>query len=270
MRAELTARAAVGTAATGGPALAMEAGRPVALVTGASRGIGRAIALALAARGYQVLANWARSGEAADSLAAEIRSRGGACRTVRANVGSPKGLERLIEAVRDLGRLDALVHNAALGNFKPVLDVRPNQWAMTMSINAHALLELTRELAPLLERSRGCVLSLTSHGGRRVIPNYGVIGVSKAALESLTRYLAVELGPRGVRVNAICAGWVDTEAVRNFPNAAQMRDFVSSRTPLRRMADPADIADVVAMLLGSEARWITGQVIVADGGESLA
>lgn len=242
---------------------------PVALVTGASRGIGRAIALRLAGEGYTVVANWARSADAAASLVAEIESNGGTCHSVKANVGSPGALARLVDEVRKLGRLDALVHNAALGAFKPVLATRPNQWSMTMAINAHALLELTRGLADLLELSKGSVISLTSHGSQRAIPNYGVIGVSKAALESLTRYLAVELGPRGVRVNSICAGWIDTDAVKQFPNADEMRSYVAATTPLRRMGEPTDIADVVLMLLGSQARWITGQVIVADGGESV-
>ncbi|HZP41057.1 MAG TPA: SDR family oxidoreductase [Candidatus Binatia bacterium] len=238
-------------------------------MTGASRGIGRAIARALAADGYRVLANWARSEDAARSLAAEITAAGGACTLVRANVGSPVGLAALVEAARAANRLDVLVHNAALGTFKPVLQVRPNQWQLTMSINVQALLELARGLADLLAASGGVVVSLTSHGGRRVLPNYGAVGVSKAALESLTRYLAAELAPRGVRVNALCAGWVDTDAVRAFPNHGELRAWVEQRVPMGRVAEPGDIADVVRLLVRPEARWITGQVIVADGGESL-
>jgi enoyl-[acyl-carrier protein] reductase III len=241
----------------------------VALVTGASRGIGREIALQLAAEGHAVVAVWARSESAARSLQEEVARRGGTCWSLRANLAAASGVQRVLDAVARIGALDLLVHNAAIGSFKPLLSTRPNQWDMTMSLNAHTLLELARGTSHYLARRSGSIVAITSLGGQRVIPNYGAIGVSKAALEALVRYLAVELGPSGVRVNAICAGWTDTDATRRMPGHAAIREALAQRIPLRRLGTREDIAAVVRLLTRTEASWITGQTIGADGGEGL-
>jgi enoyl-[acyl-carrier protein] reductase III len=163
-----------------------------------------------------------------------------------------------------------VVHSVALGSFKPTSRLRANQWDLTLGASARSFQLLVREALPLLEGRDSHVVTISSLGSSRVIPNYGAIGVAKAALESLTRYLAFELAPRGVHVNAVSAGLVDTVSVRIHPQYDALARDTVARTPAGRIGTAGDIANVVLFLCSPESNWIVGQTIVADGGLSLA
>ena len=242
----------------------------VAVITGGSRGIGRAIAEQFAQEGAAIVLNYLRNEEAARQTEKILKGHGARVLTVQANVGNPKEAESLIEAAgREFGKIHILVHNAALGAFKPVEKLRVNQWDLSLDVNAKALLVLTQTALPFFEKDGGSVIALSSLGSRRYIPNYGAIGISKAALEACVRYLAVELAPKKIRVNAVSGGLVDTDAMRLFPNQELFKKEVTGRTPAGRIGKPEDLAKVVAFLASEEAGWIYGQTVTADGGLSL-
>jgi enoyl-[acyl-carrier protein] reductase III len=243
----------------------------VALVTGSSRGIGRAIALELARGGADVVINYVRSRDSADEAAAAVAALGRRAHVVKANVGDPADIERLVdETVTALGGLDILVNNAASGYIRPVLQQRVKGWDWTMNINARAALFLSQRAAPHMQaRGGGSIVNITSLGSQRVLPEYVVIGASKAALEAVTRYLAVELRPLGIVVNAVSGGLVATDALTHFPSKEAMVAVAEERTPAGRMVTPEDIAGVVTFLCRPEASMIVGQVVTVDGGYSL-
>jgi enoyl-[acyl-carrier protein] reductase III len=233
------------------------------LITGASRGIGRAIACRLAAPGRTLVVNYLQNEAAAEETARLVRERGAEAIVVPGNVRSEPDLARLAAA---LGPLDVLVHNAAIGALKPWDKLRTSHWDLTLESSVRPFWLLTK-LAQLAEGAH--VIGLSSMGSRQFIPGYAAMGAAKGALEALTRQLAVELAPRKIRVNTICGGLTRTDALNYFPEGERMIEFAEKMTPLGRIADPADIAGAVAMLLSDDARWITGQVIVVDGGLSL-
>ena len=243
----------------------------VALITGASRGIGRAIAIQLAQRGAHIVLNYVRNDEAAEKTRQELIALGVRVLNHRANVGDPKAVEELVAAAAaEFGRIDILIHNAALGAFKPVHQLKINHWEISLDINSKALLVLTQKVLPFMEKQKsGNIIGISSLGAHRFIPNYGAIGISKAALETLIKYLAVELAPKGIRVNCVSGGLVDTDALRSFPNYEEMKKEVVSRTPAGRIGRPEDLASIVSFLVQPESDWIYGQIIVADGGLSL-
>ena len=234
-------------------------------VTGGSRGIGKAIALRFAELGAKRVAiGYLRNDRAAEATAEELRTAGTEAVLVRGNVSS----ERVAREVAELGPLDALVHSAATGVIRPGLEVDKKHWDWTLDANAYALLALTRAAAPNMQPGAS-IVGISSLGSTRVLENYVVVGTSKAALESLVRYLAVELAPRGIRVNAVSAGVVDTEALEHFPNKDQMLRIGRERTPAGRLVEPGDVADAVAWLCSPEAEMVRGQTLVLDGGFSL-
>ena len=234
------------------------------LVTGGSRGIGKAIALRFAELGAERVAiGYLRSDQAAEATAAELRELGAEPVLVRGNVSS----DRVLAAAAALGPLDVLVHNAATGVIRPALETEDKHWDWTMTANARALLSLTRAVAPQL-RPGGSIVGISSLGSQRVLENYTLVGSSKAALESLIRYLAVELAPRGVRVNGVSGGVVDTGALDHFPNKEEMLRF-GSDNPAGRLVRPEDIAEAVAFLCSPGAEMIRGQILIVDGGFSL-
>lgn len=241
----------------------------IALVTGGSRGIGKAVALQLARDGVtDIIINYVQDDDAANATADEIRAVGGRCLPVRANLAYPQTIAELFDPIREsYNRLDILVHCAALGAFKPTIDIKPNQWDISMNVNARSFLLCVQRALPLMKGSS--IVAVSSLGSRRAIPNYGAIGASKGALESLVRQLAFELAPRGIRVNAVAGGLVETESTGRFPNADEMRDYIRHRTVAGRLGQPEDIADVVGFLVSPAARWLYGQIIIADGGLSL-
>jgi enoyl-[acyl-carrier protein] reductase III len=234
------------------------------LVTGGSRGIGRAIALRFASLGAtRVAIGYMRGDAPAEETAAELRELGAEPVLVRGNVAS----QRIAEEVAGLGPLDVLVHAAATGVIRPALETEDKHWDWTLSANARALLSLTRSAAPAMPRGAS-IVGVSSLGSVRVLDNYTLVGASKAALEALVRYLAVELAPRGIRVNAVSAGVVETGALEHFPNKDAMLQMGASN-PAGRLVSPADVADAVVYLCSPGADMIRGQTLVIDGGWSL-
>lgn len=238
-------------------------GRSV-LVTGGSRGIGKEIALRFARDGAaRVAIGYLRSDAAAEQTAAEVRALGAEAVLLRGNVAS----ERIAMDVAALGPLDVLVHNAATGVIRPALETEDRHWDWTLGANARAFLSLARAAVPSMPPGSS-IIAISSLGSVRVLENYVLVGTSKAALESLVRYLAIELGPRGIRVNAVSGGVVETGALEHFPNRAEMLRQ-GARNAGGRLVAPADIAGAVAFLCSADAEMVRGQTLVVDGGFSL-
>lgn len=243
--------------------------RRIVLVTGGGRGIGRAIALRFAEAGAEIFLNFFVNREAAEKTALDVQSRGGIARLLQADVKEPAEITRLFaEVARVAGRLDVFVNNAASGVLKNALDLTAKQWDWVLDTNVRPLLLGAREAAKLMGPG-GRIVSLSSLGSGRVIPGYAAVGVSKAALEALTRYLAAELAPRGIAVNAVSAGAVETDVWRAIPDGDAMLAAVRRRTPAGGLVSAEGIADVVFFLASPAAQPIQGQVIVADGGYCL-
>ena len=232
-------------------------------VTGGTRGIGRAIALRFAHDGAERIAiGYLRNDSAAEETAEELRAVGAEVTLVRGNVTS----QHVLDEVAALGPLDVLVHNAATGVIRPALETEDKHWDWTMNANARALLQLARIAAPSMPDGSS-IVALSSLGAQRVLENYVLVGTSKAALESLVRYLGVELAPR-IRVNAVSGGVVETGALEHFPNREEMLR-AGAANPVGRLVTPDDIAGAVAFLSSKDADMIRGQTIVVDGGFSL-
>jgi enoyl-[acyl-carrier protein] reductase III len=236
------------------------------LVTGGSRGIGKGIALRFAELGASKVAiSYLRNDRAAEETAEEIRTHGAEAPTFRGNVGDAEKARELVERA---GALDVLVSNAATGVIRPLAELTEKHWDWTLNANARALLTLARHAAPSMPAGSS-IVAITSQGSQRVLDNYALVGTSKAALESLVRYLAVELAPSGIRVNAVSAGLVETGALEFFPDRDDMLAYYRRRTPAGRLVEPRDVADVVCFLASAEADMIRGQAIVVDGGYSV-
>jgi enoyl-[acyl-carrier protein] reductase III len=232
-------------------------------VSGGTRGIGRAIALRFARDGARRIAiGYLRNDLAAEVASHELQELGAEVTLVRGNVTS----ERVLGEVADLGPLDVLVHNAATGVIRPALETVDKHWDWTMNANARALLQLARAAAPQMPDGSS-IVAISSLGAQRVLENYVLVGTSKAALESVVRYLAVELAP-AVRVNAVSGGVVETGALEHFPNREEMLEAGRSN-PVGRLVEPNDIAGAVAFLCSPDASMIRGQTLVVDGGYSL-
>jgi enoyl-[acyl-carrier protein] reductase III len=246
----------------------------IALVTGSGRGIGRAIALHFAERGADVIVNFFRNREPAEETVRAIEKLGCRALLVKADVGDLDDLNRLFDEVeKKFAALDIFVHNAASGYNRPALEQKPKGWDWTMNINARALLFASQRAVPLMEkRGGGSIVSISSAGSTRVLPDYVVVGASKAALESLTRYIGVELAPKNIIVNAVSPGVVETEALTHFASMESkeniLQKFIDS-VPAGRLVSPEDVAGVVAFLCSPAARMIIGQTIHVDGGYML-
>jgi enoyl-[acyl-carrier protein] reductase III len=244
------------------------------LVTGSGRGIGRAIALYFAQNGADIVINFFRNRKPAEATAAEIENLGRRVLVVKANIGKIDQIEFLFEQVEgEFGCLDFLIHNAASGFNRPVMEQKPKGWNWSMNINARSLLFMTQKALNLFEKKGGgAIVSVSSPGGTRVLPDYVSVGASKAALEAVTRYLAIELAPKNIVVNAVSPGIVMTEALTHFAAVRDDMDIFErarSLTPAGRLLTPDDVAGVVAFLCTPEAAMIRGQVIVVDGGYTL-
>lgn len=242
----------------------------LALVTGGSRGIGHAISLKLATEGADVIVNFFRKKSTAESTAQEIRNKGSNAHLIKANVGEPEEIDRMFDEIETkFGRLDILINNAASGVARAAVDLDVRGWDWTMNINARAFL-LCAQRAARLMTSGGKMVSISSLGSRMVLPIYTAVGVSKAALEALTRYLAIELAPKGIQVNGIAAGAVETEALKLYIADPNLPQPAWKTTPAGGMVQTEDVANLVAFLCIDESIMIRGQIIVIDGGATLA
>jgi enoyl-[acyl-carrier protein] reductase III len=242
----------------------------VALVTGGARGIGRACALKLAAAGCDVAINYYNSHEQAETLAEAIRRVGRRAATLQGSVASPDSVDEVFDALRqNFDRVDIVVSNAASGVLRPALEMTLKHWRWCMETNALALNLLAQRAVPMMSEG-GRLVALSSLGAARAIPHYGFVGASKAALESLVRTLAQELGPRGITVNTVSAGVVDTDALGYFPNREQLLAEYAQRAPAGPVLTPEDVAAAVYLLCLPEARMITGHTLFVDGGFSIS
>lgn len=242
-----------------------------ALITGSSRGIGRGIALALAAQGCNVAINFYRKRQLAEETAKAAAACGVQVALIRANLSRETEMQRLVQdAAAELGGLDIFVANAASGVMKPLMEIDAKAWDWTLNINARSALVGAQTAAPYMRaQGWGRIVSITSIGSQRVFRRYGIVGISKAALEALTRYLAVELAPDGIIANCISPGLVVTDALDFFPQKAEMLNHAQQHTPARRLVTPEDVGNLVVWLCSEEARMIVGQTIAIDGGYGL-
>ena len=234
------------------------------LVTGGTRGIGLAIALRLVRDGAKrAVLGYMRNDTAAEQGAETVRAAGAEVVLVRGEVSK----EQVVEELASHGPYRVVVHNAATGVIRPALETEDKHWDWTLNANARALLSLARATAPSMSEGSS-IVAISSLGAQRVLDNYILVGTSKAALESVVRYLAVELAPRGIRANAVSGGVVDTGALEYFPNKEEMLRS-AERTPAGRLVEPDDIAGAVSFLCSPDATMVCGQTIIVDGGFSL-
>ncbi|MCH2200382.1 MAG: SDR family oxidoreductase [Fuerstiella sp.] len=244
-----------------------------ALVTGSSRGIGKATAIRLAEAGADIVLNYAKSRAAAETVAESIAQMGRNILVVKADVSARDDVDCMIEAVdSEFGKLDIIVSNAASGGFRDLMKSTETHFDQTMNTNVKPLISLVQAALPLFNKSPGFsrVIGLSSHGAHRALPAYGLIGGSKAALESVARHLALELGDHDVRVNIVQAGLVETDSARLIPGVEEMFSLVESRTCVGpRRLQPEDVANVVTYLASPLSDMIQGQTIIVDGGATV-
>lgn len=246
--------------------------RKVALITGGTRGIGKAIAEKFAQNGYNLVLNYARKASNAEQTKLEIEDKYDvSVEIVKANVGELEQINQLFEAAdQAFGRLDVFINNAASGVQRPLMEIQEKHWDWTEDINAKAYLFAAQQAAKQMQRTGGGhIVALSSLGAVRALPNYVVVGVSKAAVEAITRYLAVELAPMKITVNTVSGGAVDTDALKHFPNREELLEQAAKHNPAGRIVEPEDLAEAVYFLCTPAAFMIRGQTITVDGGLSL-
>ncbi len=237
-----------------------------ALISGGSRGIGRAIALKLGRSGCDVAILYHNGHAEADKVCSSLRAMGRRAQAIQADVSDPETVREAFDTFRTQFKgVDFVVSNAAIGVLRPALELSQKHWRRCLETNALALNFLAQQAVPIMPRG-GRILAISSLGASRAIPQYAFIGASKAALESLARSLAQELGPRGIGVNVVSAGVVDTDALKYFPNREQLLAEYARRTPAGPTLTPDDVANAVYLLCLPEAAMITGHTLVVDGG----
>ncbi len=240
----------------------------VALVTGSSRGIGRAIALELGRRGADVIINHRRNSTRpqAQAVAEELSQLGRRTLVLKADVADPHEVAQMFSIIQsEFGKLDILVNNAASAVFRPLIQLEEKHWEHVWDVNLRAINLCIKHAVPLM--SRGAIVNITSLGSIRYLPTYGALGAAKAAIESLTRSYAVELAP-AITVNAVCGGLVDETGFSSMIPQDE-KERIAQLTPAGRLVKPEDIAKVVAFLCSDDAHMIRGQSIIVDGGLSL-
>ncbi|MCC7430159.1 enoyl-[acyl-carrier-protein] reductase FabL [bacterium] len=240
------------------------------LITGGSRGIGRAIALELAKAGADIAINYVRHREPAEKVAREIEKLGRQALIIKANVGDDEQMDSIFTTIDEkFGKLDILISNAASGVLKTIDDITEKHWDWTMDINAGAFIPLVQRAKLRMPKGKGKIIAVSSLGAIRAIPNYTLVGASKAALESLVRHISLELAPQGINVNCVSAGVVDTDALKFFPNRDEMLEVSKQKIPAGRLVTPEDVADVVLFLCSELSSMVHGQTIIVDGGYSI-
>ena len=239
-----------------------------AVVTGASKGIGAATAKALAAAGAAVVVNYASDQKGADNVAAAITAKGGKAVVVKADVAKPADVRRLFEeAKKALGRIDILVNNAGIYEFKPLEDITEDDFHRHFNINVLGTLLTTKEAAKYFGPSGGSVINISSIASETATPTASVYSATKAAVDTLSRVLAAELGPRKIRVNVIAPGGVETEGTHAAGViGSDYEKSMISKTALGRLGQPIDIARIAVFLASDNSGWLTGDRVVASGG----
>lgn len=247
-------------------------GRPVALITGSSRGIGRASALLFADRGHDVVIHYRREGDAAEATAKEVRAAGADALVVQGDLSDADVPGRILsETAEYFGRLDVLVANAAATAFKPLLDVGTKHLDLTMRTVVQSFLLLAQGAVPLMAGRPGAIVAVSGFDSIRVVANHGLLGAAKAALEQLVRYLAVELAPRDIAVNSVLPGMVSTDSARLWADTSHpggWEAFTAERQPAT-IISPTQIAEIIAFLCTPAGRCIRGHNLIVDAGITL-
>lgn len=240
-----------------------------AIVTGGSRGIGRSISLMLAKHfAKKVFVIYLQNDEEAEKTKRLIEEAECKAVLLKYNLAFPDGIDKMFENIYShTESIDIFIHCAAINSFKPITSITPKQWDLIMNINARSFLHCTQKCMPVMKK--GSIVAISSLGSRRFIRNYGSLSETKSALETLVRDLGVELAPKGIKVNGITAGLVETESLLKFPDSETMISMAKANTPAGRIGTPDDIANAVAFLISDMSDWIVGQNIIIDGGFSL-
>jgi 3-oxoacyl-[acyl-carrier protein] reductase len=239
----------------------------VAVVTGASKGIGAEVAKQLAAGGAAVVVNYASSKAGADKVVAEIARQGGKAVAVQADVAKPDDIRRLFDETRKaFGRLDVLVNNAGIYDFAPLERITPEHFHRQFDLNVLGLILATQEAAKHFGPQGGSVVNISSVVGKLALPNATVYSATKASVDSVTRTLSAELGPKKIRVNAVNPGMVVTEGNVSAADGSELRKVVEAHTPLGRIGQVDDIAPVVAFFASDDSKWVTGETLYIAGG----
>ncbi len=240
----------------------------VAVVTGASKGIGASIAEHLGAAGASVIVNYASSKTGADAVVEKIKAKGGKAVAVQGDVSKPADIAKLFAETRKAyGKVDVLVNNAGVYDFKPLADITPEHFHSQFNLNVLGLLLTTQEAVKLIGPDGGSIINVSSIVGPMPVPSAAVYSATKAAVDAITVALAGELGPKKIRVNSINPGMVETEGLHSVGFAeSDFRKHIEATTPLGRIAQPADIAKAAVFFASDDAGWVTGQTLILAGG----
>ena len=240
-----------------------------ALITGGTRGIGRAVSIDLAKHFCHTLfINYLQNDAEAEVTKSMVEKLDCKVVMIKKNVAFPDEMDKMFDEIyANTESLDMFVHCPAINSFKPLINIKPNQWDITMNVNARSFLYCVQKCLPVMKN--GKVVAVSSLGSRNYVPNYGSMGPTKSALESIVRYLAVELAGSGIRVNGVRAGFVQTDSITKFPDPEKMLEDVLKRTPAKRIGNVKDVSNVIMFLVSPLSDWIYGQNIIVDGGMSI-